>query len=283
MGGTWKSRCDGGCRRILAEVPAPSPFRCPRRRHHSCPGRQLLAGNLSICPKASPGAPLVAATCGDEILALLGPHPSVLGLSGRSGHPRRVLGMLGVLGIVEDGRRDNKTFASCPMAGLNAGQAGLVAQIRAAGGPSCLPAHWLLGPDLRRILQSRKRPGTPEREPCRQASWHALVDWWTMGDGEGAPLPIGPSWTRPSMDPFSACMPARTLEPTATDAYSVVSRARQEPSWQLIADRLQKTPDNRLHAGGSCAARPIPCVSLGSKPETSLRRLCSPTGRGEGH
>jgi hypothetical protein len=107
------------------------------------------------------------------------------------------LGTLGVLGIVERKhvvrelpnsgalRRPSRTCCTDPGPWRRLARA----------------AEWLLGPDPCRILQSRNEgtgtPGPPEREPCRQAPWHALLDWPVASDAEDSPLQL-----RPVLDPI---------------------------------------------------------------------------------
>ena len=93
--GTWAERgrrgCEGGARARWwlpedccggAGAFPPSDVADDATIHAQAP--KMLAEDLSICPKASPGAPLVAATCGDEILALLGRVRRALGEAGRA-------------------------------------------------------------------------------------------------------------------------------------------------------------------------------------------------------
>jgi hypothetical protein len=77
---------EGLSRRRCRRLP---PFRSPRATpppHAEALGFPLLT-DLSICPKASPGAPLTA-TCGDEIWLCLGSlgEAGRAGRAGRAGH-----------------------------------------------------------------------------------------------------------------------------------------------------------------------------------------------------
>lgn len=81
----------------------------------------------------------------------------VAGRAGRAGRARRVGASW------RKGGRDSKTFASRPMAGtLPKAKPDVVTDQGCRGRPACA-AEWLLGPDPRRILQSRKHQADPRR------------------------------------------------------------------------------------------------------------------------
>jgi hypothetical protein len=202
------------------EATAPCPFRGPRRRHRLCPDFPRLAGDLPICPKASPAAPLAAATCGDEILAFLG-------LPGRRWARWACWACWASWKTAAE-------ITRCSRAAQWRGSAVAKPDVLHRSGP--LAAACACRPVARRsrpasnLCNLATDPDPKESPAAKHLGMHRWIGP-TMGDAE-CPLPIGPSWTCLILD----CPRLTACQTTNRETASFMEPDRNRPA--LAAYRI---------------------------------------------